>query len=86
MDANKLRLRNTSDCTDDIIGTSSGVTTCTTSMDGIAQLGGQIIINGPKTFELQHRATTTKATDGFGVASNFGVVEVYAHIKITKLK
>ena len=37
------------------------------------------------TVEFQQRSTTTKATDGRGQACSFGVPEVYAQLKITKI-
>jgi hypothetical protein len=33
------------------------------------------------TYEIRHRCTTTRATDGFGVQSNFGV-EVYTRVEV----
>jgi hypothetical protein len=51
-----------------------------------ALLKGTITIATTKTFELQHRCTTTRTTDGFGVSAAFGDSEVYAQIKIIKLK
>jgi hypothetical protein len=35
--------------------------------------------------ELQHRCTSTRAGDGYGLANTFGNVEVYSEIVITKL-
>lgn len=85
VDDHKLRLRNITDSTDDIIGQVSRATTTNTHMVA-ASLVGRIVINADKTFELQHRCTTTKATDGFGRAASFGVSEVFAQIKILKVR
>jgi len=45
-----------------------------------------IDISATKTFELRHRCALTKTTDGFGKAASFGVNEVHATVKITKIK
>ena len=51
-----------------------------------ATLMGSIVITSPKTFELQHRVETTRATDGFGQALGFGDNNVFTQVKITKIK
>lgn len=40
------------------------------------------VSSGPKTFELQHRVTSTSASFGAGVNNDFGEVEVYAEVAI----
>lgn len=47
---------------------------------------GTIIINEPNTFEVLHICQTTKAGDGFGIDTSFGVDEIYTQVKITKLE
>jgi hypothetical protein len=44
-------------------------------------VAGRFTISASKTFELQHRCETTRATDGFGVAGNFDT-EVYAEVEL----
>jgi len=45
----------------------------------------RVSLTGSKTFELQHRADTTLATQGFGVSSSFtGTQSIYAVVKIYK--
>jgi hypothetical protein len=51
-----------------------------------ALLSGKVTITSSKTFELQHRVNTTQAASGFGIAASFGDNEVYAIVKITKVK
>lgn len=41
---------------------------------------GLVTISASKDFELRHQCSSTKATDGWGVAANFGVVEVYSEL------
>lgn len=81
----KVKLRNITDSTDQLIGSSEY------AIDGLfsytrSNFSGEVIITAAKTFELQHRATATQATDGLGHASGMGVNEVYAILKITKVK
>ncbi len=81
----KAKLRNVSDSTDVLIGTSefariSGGGSTTHSL-----VRGRFTIASEKIFELQHQGETTQATNGFGVANNFGVVEVFSEIDIRKL-
>lgn len=43
-----------------------------------------VTIAGSKAFEIRHRGALTSNTDGFGVASNFGV-ETYTRVEITRV-
>jgi len=75
-DMHKARLQNVTDATTVIVGTSE-----------LAQFGfgaasssvvrGRFTIAASKALEVQHQVFTTSTTQGFGVASNFGVIEVY---------
>lgn len=80
-DRHKLKVANITDTTDAIIGQSNHAQDTATVMT-TAFLTGRVTIAATKTFELQHRCETTRATDGFGVACNFGVVEIYAEVEI----
>jgi hypothetical protein len=44
-----------------------------------------VTITGSTNFELQHRCETTAASTGFGLANNFGNINVYAQITIEKI-
>jgi len=83
-DRHKLKLRNTTDGSDTIIGTSeycaSDNTTQTRSF-----ITGRFTIAAQKTFEIQHRGETTANIYGFGSQNNFSVVEVYADVHIWKV-
>lgn len=72
----QAKLRNVTDSADVLIGTSeytgTGNTTYTRS-----RITGRFTIAASKALEVQHRCETTRNTDGFGNAANFGVVEVY---------
>ncbi len=86
VDQHKIKIRNIDDSTDAAIGNSSfNSSGGTGNSSSIAFLAGFTSIASTKTFELQHRVTTTKATDGFGVASTYGVVEVFGSVVIFKI-
>lgn len=81
----KAKLQNITDATTTISGTSSYAASNTNSSQSHSFVTGQISISAAKTFELQHRCQVTKTNNGFGVESDFGEVEVYSEIRITKL-
>lgn len=82
----QLKLRNITDSTDDIIGTSQNEDQ-STSQDQVGRsvVEGVITLTSAKTFEIQHRSSTTQSTNGFGIAANFGINEVYTIVKIVKV-
>jgi hypothetical protein len=77
----QLKLRNTTDSTDAIVGTAQKINT---SASGMPELTGVFTIAGSKNFELQYRVNATKTIDGLGGAEFFGVGEIYSSITITK--
>ncbi len=82
VDSHQTRLRNTTDSTTTLTGTTAladaTVSTVTTSV-----IAGTFVITGTKVFEVQHQCQTTRASTGFGVAANFGT-EVYTTVEIWK--
>lgn len=87
VDSHKLKFRNITDSTDDIIGPSA-LARSAGNETGFAFLRGVINLVAAgtnKTFELQHYCNATRATDGFGLAYNLSVTEVYAQIKVVRL-
>ncbi|MEK0326140.1 MAG: hypothetical protein QQN63_10600, partial [Nitrosopumilus sp.] len=80
----KLKLRNTSDSSDTIIGTSTASGASNTMT--LATVVGRFTIAGTKNFELQHRCLDTTGTHGLGRAMTIsGVIEVYAEVEIWKV-
>ena len=80
----KAKLYNISDATDELIGDSS----FTSSGDNIqtnSHIKGKFTIASSKTFEIQHRSQSSYSSHGFGLSSNFGVVEVYSEVELWKL-
>lgn len=86
----KARFRNITDGVTEFHGTSEfslpggfGISATSDSLiEGIVTVPK----GGPsKVFELQHRCQTSQATFGFGLASGFGISEVYAIVSIIKM-
>lgn len=81
----KVKLRNVTDSTDAIIG-SSGVTPNTSAENTYSHLSGILILSASKVFELQHHiAASASAGQSFGSASSSGVSEIYANVTIVRL-
>jgi hypothetical protein len=79
----KIKLRNTTDSTDEIIGTS-GNQFGPASQIIRTELLGVFTSVATKDYELQYRVGTTLAAYGLGINNGFGVAENYALITITK--
>lgn len=78
----QIRLQNTSDATTPLTGSPQF---CSTGLQSNSFLLGELTIAAAKVFEIQHQCTTTRNTDGFGVAGGFSVSEVYTQVRIVKL-
>ncbi|MFC1500994.1 hypothetical protein ACFL58_00900 [Elusimicrobiota bacterium] len=86
VDSHKARFQNVTDATTAIYGASALAKASTQASSGRSIVMGVITIAAQKTFELQHRCATTRNTDGYGQAANFGETEVYSAICIMRLK
>jgi len=84
VNGHKVKLRNTSDTSDVIIGSSETHDTVTTGQT-TSFVTGRFTIAATKNFELQHQCITTRAANGFGEGTDIVVVEVYAEVKIWKV-
>lgn len=84
IDVFKSKLRNITDSSDTLIGMSarSSATDATTCQSSIY---GEFTITGTKVFEIQHRVSATRGSQGYGVSCGFGVVEIYADVVIKKI-
>lgn len=80
----KAKLRNITDSSDALIGTSEYADPTYLGYNS-SKIIGEIDISASKTFEVQHRSSATISTFGFGRATTFGDSEVYTVVKITKL-
>ena len=82
---NVAKIRDITNSTDLLIGypgfsNTSHPSTVWAGVSGVFQL------LTTTTIELQHRCQATKETNGAGVATGFGVVEVYADLKIWRIE
>lgn len=80
----KSKLRNVTDSVDVAHGSSEyalGTADVQTSSFGSVDVS----LGSAKVFEIQHRVQNAQTNDGFGVASNFGVPEVYTVVEVTSL-
>lgn len=81
----RIRIRNITDSTTSIIGSGS-YTSAADVVDTHSILKGGLIITSAKTFELQHYIGAGVATVGLGNATSTGESEVYAQVKIVRIK
>lgn len=80
----QAKLRNATDSTDVLIGTSEQ-TTAASLVVTKSRITGRFTIAASKALEVQHRCETTRATDGQGNACNFGVTEIYTVARFWKV-
>ena len=80
----KAKLRNITDGSDEIIGVSMAAGALN-SLYNNAVVADIFTIAASKVFEIQHYCSTTKTTNGFGIASVLGVDEVYTQVHIRKV-
>jgi len=80
----KLKLRNTTDGSDTIIGTSEYSNTSQAMMTHSFVIG-RFTIAAQKNFELQHRIQSSGGVADFGSENTFSVVEVYTDVQIWKV-
>jgi len=77
VDGHQTRLRNMSDLTTDIVGSSES--------DNSRSVGvGVITLLENKTFEIQHRAETTVNNNGFGFNLDFGENNIFTVVEVYK--
>ena len=77
-------LYNVTDSATTLIGHSAQTATGSTVITH-ARITGRFTIASQKVFEIRHRCTTTKATDGMGIAANFGETEIYTVARFWKV-
>lgn len=79
----KIKLRNITDSEDSSLGTNARSGSASDAVTR-SELNSIITITSSKTFEIQHRCTSTFATSGFG--SSIGISdEVYTQVSIKKV-
>jgi hypothetical protein len=85
VNAHQARLYNITDSATTLVGTSSYCGNGSTQAT-VSTITGRFTIAASKVFEVQHRCETTKATNGYGDANNFGEVEVYTVARFWKVE
>ncbi len=83
VNSHQARWQNVTDATTTVIGTSE-IATSPDNVGTSSLVVGHFTIASSKAFELQHRVTTTKATNGHGDPAIFGT-EVYAIVELWKV-
>jgi len=78
----RLKLRNTTDSTDTILGLNYDQNNVE---EANAHLMGSFTIAAQKTFEFQYQVQTTVSGNGLGDNSNMGIAEVYTSISFMKV-
>lgn len=81
----QAKLRNVTNSIDSILGSSEYSLDTGDSATNVSKIVGSISVTSTTTFEIQHQAATTRATNGFGVETSFGVNVVYSIVKIKKV-
>jgi hypothetical protein len=83
-DRHKTRLRNITDSTTTLIGTSAYSSNTGQSAEA-SIIEDRFTIASAKAFEIQHQCQTTQALNGYGVESNLGESEVYTVVELWKI-
>ena len=79
------KIRNISDSSDTAIGLATRAN-ASSSVANTSPVVANITLTDAKTFEIQHRCSTTKASDGFGNGQNFGVDNVFTQVIVRKIR
>jgi len=79
-DDSKFKLRNTTDSSDTIIGSTDYISAYNRGF-----IIGRFTIAAQKVFEIQYRVATARATFGLGISSNYGLTEIYTDAQIWKI-
>jgi len=83
--AHQARLQNITDATTTAFGTTALSSTSSSSQTN-SIINALFTITAQKTFEIQHQATTTNTTNGFGSAHSFGGNEIYTLMSIKSVE
>jgi hypothetical protein len=84
VNSHRIKLRNTSDSTDTLLGTTEynndGAYVMTRSI-----VTGRFTIASSKNFELQYRISANPTGNALGSPNNYSITEVYADVQIWKV-
>jgi len=80
-------LQNITDASEELPGRSAfSNASSSAGGQGDSIIWGKFTITDTKTFEVQHRGSQTRGTDGFGLAANFVSVETYTVAQFWRLR
>ena len=82
-DRHTAKLRNTTDSSDTILGTSEYSPSGSTNSHCL--IIGRFTISAQKVFEIQHRVQTAYATLGLGVSKDMSETNIYTNVQIWKV-
>ena len=85
VNSHKARLYNITDSTTALVGTTEFAYSGMYTFQTRSFILGVLTIDEPKVFEVQHRCSSTRKTDGFGKAANYDEVEVYTVAQFYKV-
>lgn len=81
----QTRLQNVTDATTVETGTSASNVAGSDAATTLSRGAAFVTITSAKVYELQHKCTTTRATDGFGNPTNLAAKEVYSVVNVWKV-
>ena len=81
----KAKLRDTTGTVDLIIGSSEFTGSVEDEAITNSIILGRFTLSVQSDLEIQHQIQSTQSTNGFGVESNFGVIEIYTEAMIKKI-
>jgi hypothetical protein len=83
-DRHTIKLRNITDSTDTLLGTSVYAEGSNTNYN-MSMVTGRFTISSQKTFAIQHRCQTSTASTGFGISKDMSETNVYTDVQIWKV-
>lgn len=84
VNSHKSKLYDTTNTADVLIGTAERTGNGDQVMSR-SYVRGRFTLTGEVDLEIQHQCETTNATDGFGLAAGFSVIEVYTDVRIWRI-
>lgn len=84
VNAHRARLYNVTDTAEILLGTTEYAGNTTNGMTR-SWIVGRFTIAGTKNIRVEHICALTKTTNGFGLAANLGVTELYTVVEMWKL-
>lgn len=84
VDRHQTKLYNATDATDIQLGTSEFTSSTDATVNTCSTVTGKFTLTTAKALELQHRCSTTRSTDGFGVGLTWGT-NIFASLEFWKV-